>query len=372
MTKHTALGIGTAACLLVFLIVAVTHAQEGASQWDRKAAAAAMDNRLSWWEAWPSAARDHETFCVSCHTALPYGLARSTLRGALHESGPSPAEQKLIDNVTKRVRMWREVEPFYPDQRNGLPKTSESRGAESILNAVILAGRDATAGVLSDDARTAFANMWALQMRNGDLSGAWAWLNFKYEPWEAPGSPYFGAALAAVAVGTAPGGYASSAGIQDNLRLLKTYFTKQFDQQNLFNRLMVLWASTKVEGLITTEQRDSIVADAIASQNADGGWSTASLGHFQRVDGTPLETGTDGYATGLTTFVLEQAAGPATRPHVQRGLQWLTAHQEKQTGRWLASSLNKKRDPRSDPGEFMNDAATAFAVLALTASSPSN
>ncbi len=44
----------------------------------------------------------------------------------------------------------------------------------------------------------------------------------------------------------------------------------------------------------------------------------------------------------------------------------------KPIGQWPASSLNKERDPTSDRGRFMADAATAFAVLALTQSDPSN
>ena len=56
------------------------------------------------------------------------------------------AERQLVDNVVKRVRLWKEVEPFYPDQTRGLPKTSESRGTESILNALVLATRDARNG----------------------------------------------------------------------------------------------------------------------------------------------------------------------------------------------------------------------------------
>jgi squalene-hopene/tetraprenyl-beta-curcumene cyclase len=59
---------------------------------------------------------------------------------------------------------------------------------------------------------------------------------------------------------------------------------------------------------------------------------------------------------------------------VKRGVTWLVTHQDRATGAWFASSLNKKRDPESDAGKFMSDAATAYAVLALSkaqSSSPS-
>jgi hypothetical protein len=95
--------------------------------------------------------------------------------------------------VTKRVRMWKEVEPFYPDQTRGLPKSSESRGTEAVLNALILSTRDAHAGALTEDARQALANMWPLQFKAGELKGGWAWLNFHYEPWESNDSAYYGA-----------------------------------------------------------------------------------------------------------------------------------------------------------------------------------
>ena len=110
----------------------------GTGSWNARAAAAALDERADWWTTWPNAQRDHGTFCVSCHTALPYALARPALRQPLGESAPSAAEAALLANIAKRVTMWRDVEPFYPDQTRGIPKTSESRATEAILNAVIL------------------------------------------------------------------------------------------------------------------------------------------------------------------------------------------------------------------------------------------
>lgn len=367
MRQDSTHALVVAMCLGVGILSAATiAATEESASWNPKAAAAYMDGRQTWWRGWPSAARDHETVCVSCHTALPYALARPALRAPLNEHARSTNETQLIADVVKRVRAWRDMEPWYPDQTRGIPKTAESRGTESVINAIVLSRRDAADGVLSDDARQAFANLWAQQMRTGDLSGAWAWLSFRLEPWEGAESAYFGAALAAVAVGSAPGGYASSAEIEPNVKLLRGYFAKNFERQPTFNRLMLLWASATLREVVTAEQRRAIVAEVFDKQQSDGGWSLATLGSWRRTDGTALDQSSDGYATGLAAFALQQAGLPAAEPHVKKGLDWLVAHQDKATGRWSASSLNKQRDPESDAGRFMSDVGTAYAVLALT------
>ncbi len=335
--------------------------------WNSHSAAAYLDQRLSWWTTWKNAERDHGTFCISCHTALPYALGRPALRAALNEQGPSASERRLLENVTKRVRLWPEVLPFYSDEKNGAPKTAEARGTESVLNALILTSYEA-GGKLSDDARLALDNMWALQLKSGQEKGAWMWLNFHNEPWEADDSQFWGATLAALACGNTPKDYRSG-NARENLKLLTEYLQRGERTQSLLNRLFLLWASTKVPDLLTAKQKRSIVDAVLAKQQEDGGWSTSSLvaATWKRRDGTPLEKKSDGYATGLVSFVLQRAGISATRSELKQGLGWLAKNQDKAEGRWPAASLNKERDPASDPGKFMTDAATAYAVLALTA-----
>ena len=117
--------------------------------------------------------------------------------------------------------------------------------------------------------------------------------------------------------------------------------------------------------LLAPAQRDAIVDAAVSAQQNDGGWALATLGAFKRTDGTPLDAASDGYATGLVTLALRQSGSARASAAVTRGLAWLQEHQDPATGRWRASSLNKQRDPASDAGKFMSDAATAYAVLAL-------
>ena len=364
----------TRALLLSGLVLAAAVAiganpaavEPDAAGWDMKAAAKYLDARAEFWSTWPNAARDRGTFCISCHTTLPFAIARPALRGPLGEHQPSAAEAKILNNLLTRARAWREIEPFYPDQTRGIPKTSESRAIEAVMNALVLSKRDARDGHLSEDARTQLGVMWSLQMKTGPNNGAWTWLNFNYEPWESPNSPYFGASLAALAVGSAPDGYAAAAEIQDNLKALRGYFNREHGKVSLLNQLMGIWASRKIPGLLTPEQRQSTIDAVFALQQPDGGWSTSALGTFKRVDGTANDTKTDGYATALAVLALQEAGVVRTDPRVTRGLEWLRRNQDRATGRWIATSLNKNRDPESEPGKFMNDAATAYAVLALT------
>ncbi|MBV8207109.1 MAG: hypothetical protein JO041_09975 [Acidobacteria bacterium] len=350
--------------------IAFDHGGGEGSNWDVKAAAAYLDKRQGWWMEWPRAQRDHQTFCVSCHTAVPYALSRFSLRAPLGEHDPSPNERKLLDNVVRRVRLWREVAPFYSDAERGPHKTAESRGTESVLNALILASRDAQGGQLSSDARTAFDNMWAEQQIRGDNRGAWLWLRFNNEPWEANDSDFYGATLAAVAIGAAPADYRATPEVRKRTRLLAEYLQRESARQTILNRVALLWAAAKLPGLMERASQEAIVAELLSRQQPDGGWSLPSLvGDWKRADGTPQEQKSDGYSTGIIVFALEQAGSSGHRDALRRGIAWLTANQDKSAGSWPAYSLNKNEEHHISPATalFMRDAATSYAVLALSA-----
>jgi squalene-hopene/tetraprenyl-beta-curcumene cyclase len=350
-----------------------------ANLWNQKAAASYLDQRERSWATWRGAARDHGTFCISCHTAFPYALARPTLRAALAEQGLSVTELELLENVKKRVRLWNDVAPSYTD--TGV-KAEESRGTEAVLNAMILVSDDSRKEKMSSEMRTAFDNMWALQHRTGDAKGSWSWLQFDLQPWEAADSPYYGATLAMAAVGMGPANYRVTPGIQDRVQLLREYLDREYPHQSTINRVNLLWASTKFPGLLTPERRASIIKEALDKQQKDGGWRLSSLVWTWRgwslsslanvwimtsvkQDGTPQQAGSDGLATAFITFVLQEAGLPPGDVRVQQGLLWLIRNQNGR-GLWPSDSLNKRRSQSSDTQLFMSDAATAYAVLALT------
>jgi squalene-hopene/tetraprenyl-beta-curcumene cyclase len=346
----------------------VHGASASSTNWDREAAAHYLDTRETWWQQWPRAQKDQGTICISCHTVVPYAMARPGLRSELSETTLPTPEKVMMESVEKRVTHWAEMVPFYSDAKNGPGKTAEAHATEAVLNAVILASVDARQGRLRPVTRTAFDNAWALQEDTGDLAGAWKWQDFHFGPWEASESNYQGAALFMVEALNAPDNYAREPEVRRRLDRLRDYLRGHYTTQPLMNQLYVLWASAKDPALLSPAEKTALLGALRGQQQADGGWRTTSIDHRERIDHSPEPTESDGYATGLSVLAIEESGTPRPSSDIsatlQRGVAWLAGHQQKD-GAWTAVSINKVRPPDTDPALFMTDAATAYAALAL-------
>jgi squalene-hopene/tetraprenyl-beta-curcumene cyclase len=354
-----------------FFRTATVHgaANAPAPTWNKQAAAHYLDDREVWWQAWPRAQKDHGTLCISCHTVVPYAMVRPGLQRDLGESATTPPQQIMLASVEKRVANWPDMIPFYSDEKSGPGKTAESHATEAVLNAVILASYDSASydsaqGQLRPITRTAFDNAWALQESTGPLAGAWKWQDFHLGPWESSESGYQGATLLMLEAVNLPNNFSREPNARAHLDRLRDYLRRNYAAQPLMNQLYVLWASAKEPKLLTRAERKALIAAIRSQQQPDGGFRTASIDHRDRIDHSTQPTTSDGYATGLAVLALEAQRTPRRDPTLSRSLAWLAQHQQSD-GAWTAASLNKQRDPSSDPALFMTDAATAYAALAL-------
>jgi squalene-hopene/tetraprenyl-beta-curcumene cyclase len=127
---------------------------------------------------------------------------------------------------------------------------------------------------------------------------------------------------------------------------------------------MLLWASTKLDGLMTADEQKKAIDALTALQHKDGGWCLPSLGNYKRRDAqkTPNDPSaeSDGYGTGFATFVLLQTGAKPTDAAIVGGVKWLKSNQ-RESGRWYTRSLN------NDADHYIANAGTAFCVLALDA-----
>ena len=356
--------------------------------WDREGAARYLDDRMQVWFVNAKKLRtgQAETACVSCHTTVPYVLARPALRRAMKVSAVTPQELRLLEETIRRVESYGAHQPLYDHIDS---KKTESRGTEAVLNALILASADAAQNRQEPSAPTqqALKRLWETQRPDG----AWDWLDFGLEPFETIDGVYYGATLAALAIGSAPGSSnRSTAETRAGIERLRGYLKENYGAQSLFNRAWLLLATTRWNNLLTSAQRSALITEIQGLQRDDGGWSLESLGTWRwsrtsapfRAPGMPdvaLLSKSDGYGTGLIVYTLRQAGLPVGQPAVNRGLRWLRANQQDMQvsqhswKAWRAHSLNFDREHGGDKGEpwrrmFMSDSATAFAVLALVAS----
>jgi hypothetical protein len=351
--------------------------------WDAEKAAQYLDDRMDMWldKATKLRTGEGKTACISCHAVVPYLLARPALRKAMRVTNPTPQEVKLLREITQRVDNYASQEPLYGGQ------PGPARGTEAVLNALILALEDARQNreLVSEPTRKAFQQLW----ENQRPDGGWDWLNLGTEPDESADAQYYGAALAAIAVGSAPGFVKSNeANTASHIDKLRAYLNGNCAGQNLYNRAWALLASTRLKGLLSPEQRGGLRAELQANQNDDGGWSLYRLGPWRwskttapfAPPGKPdlaLLAKSDGYATGLIAFVLRQAGSPSDDPTLKKATDWLKANQKEFHMNphlwklWRAHSLNYDRENGGARGEpwnrmVMSDMATAFAVLALS------
>jgi len=296
-----------------------------------------------------------EKGCGTCHTNIPYMIGRAAL-------GPhTPAADEVRSFFEDRAKRW---DSMGNELIRGPVATSKGWGLvtwfphELIVTGAMLAMDDAgTTGTLSPITRQVLDRMWTLQRQDG----GWYWLMAVSQPFET--SEYYGNALAAVAAGMAPDGYAKTPAAQKGLQKLSVYLRQKNNAAtDLPDRIYVLWASTRIPDLITTEERDAIVKSVLVLQRPDGGWNFPSLGNWKREDGTPNDRNapSDGYGTGLVTYVLRLTGMPASDPVLTRAVNWLKTNQ-RESGRWFTRSINK------DSYHFITHTGTVYAAMALKA-----
>jgi hypothetical protein len=355
-------------------------APEQPTAW-QASAAQYLDDRMDVWFVKSKKLRtgDGQTSCVSCHTAAPYALARPALRKAAGVKAPVPQEERLLRETLLRVATYDSHEPLYKS------KQDQSRGSEAVLNLIVLVGEltSDNQASLAEPLRKAFQELWTAQRTDG----AWDWLDFGNEPYESADSVYYGAAVAALAVGSADGYHSINESDSIGIAKLKSYLRDNYTSQNLYNKTWLLLASARLVDLFDHQEASALAAELRRQQNADGGWSLYKLGPWTwskpsapyGPPGKPeiaLLSQSDAYATGLVTYAMHEAGVPDVTAVAQQARAWLQSNHrpwdidQYRWNCWRTFSLNHDRENGGDEGDswprmFMSDAATAFAVLAL-------
>jgi squalene-hopene/tetraprenyl-beta-curcumene cyclase len=292
--------------------------------------------------------------CASCHTGFPYLMARQSIGDP-----KAPARLQVRRFLEDRVAEWDRGGKGTGYLQGFGPVRKTEGVTEIVAIAATLAIDDAqTSGTLHPRTRQALDRMWEMQRSDG----SWAWNKTALAPLEY--DDYYGTVYAALGLGQAPGGYAGSKAAKEGVARLTGYLRKN-PPPNPHHKTWLLWASLKLDGLMTPAEREQTIKDLLALQRHDGGWNLPSLGDWKRRDGKPndKQAPSDGYATGLVLYVLRQAGVPMEQDAIRRGVDWLKVNQ-RASGRWFTRSLNQ------DAGHVITNAGTAYAVMALKACDP--
>ena len=272
--------------------------------------------------------------CFTCHTNDSYLLVRP----ALKDDSPVQADvrRQLEELVEQR---WQKEGPRWE--------------AEVVMSATVLAVHDAnTTGKLHATTKKALDRMWTVQREDGGFD----WIKCDWPPMES--DDHFGATMALIGVGAAPENYRDMPQAKAGIEKLKGYLAAN-PPLTLHHKLMLLWAGTCLEGIVSADDQKAWIAELSQLQHTDGGFSLASFGDWKRGDDLPQDTKTsDGYATGLAIVILRRCKVPPADERITRALSWLKSNQ-RDSGRWFTRSLHK------DSKHYISHAGTAMAALAI-------
>ena len=280
--------------------------------------------------------------CATCHTNMAYLMARPALDSVLENSGEV---RKFFESYF--LERWERGEK------------APRRDYNPVVVATALVFNDAhTTGELSGVARETLDIMWSVQREDG----SWKWAKCGWAPMEI--DDHFGVTLAALAVGIAPGGYADTETARAGLEKARRYL-RENPAHSLHHRIMIAWASLRVDGLMDEPGRKKVLGEMLATQLPDGGWSTPAFlidwKEYQRKDDKPHDPKTsDAYGTGLALIVAREMGISPNDERLRKGVAWLKSNQ-RESGKWFT------RSPAEDSKHYITNTGTAYAVLALQA-----
>lgn len=282
-----------------------------------------------------------ENSCYACHSTFTYLPARSLI---------DPLAPEVMET---RIMLERFLTKLHDPAQAKMVKTSHIPRVR-LLAALELARHDAaTTGKLAPITRQALDHVWKMQNAAGGID----WLHVH----EAPQAidDWWPAAMIALGVAAAPGGYADEPAARAGLEKLRGWFRAQ-QPATLHERALTLLAHSAIGGILDEPRRDEHLAAIYGSQREDGGWGMTDLAPWQRKDKKPLETTrSDGYPTALCVYVLASSGVDPAEPRLRRGIDWLKTHQ-RESGGWFTQSPFARDKIASNTG-------TSFAIQALAA-----
>lgn len=257
---------------------------------------------------------------------------------------------------------------FVVTQLRALQESEDRTGSVPVQVAYIARGLAAWDAELRDrtSPETDAALRFAFEMQADDgsirVKDRWPPLN---------STTYFGTAMLAMAVADAPDWVTK---LRDTELLAKSerlkHYLRDTPPKNDHERLLLLWVSTYLTGLLTQERREELIDSIWDQQRDDGGWTIwtfatpETLGGGRKAESIQHEPdyttpSSDGFQTGLSVVVLRDAGVPADDPRIAKGVTWLLSNQ-RQSGRWWTRSLNTE-----SRFHFVSYGGTAYAALAL-------